>query len=90
MFLHLGNDVVVPYRDVVAIYDMDTTTISKISREFLAAAEIGGLVENVSEELPKSYILCEKDKKKRIYVSPISSVTLHKRFDELFGGKVNA
>ena len=43
-------------------------------------AEEEGFVINVSEEdLPKSYILTEKDNEIRLYISPISSATLLKR-----------
>ena len=35
MFLHLGEDVVVRVKDIIAIMDMENTTISKITKEFL-------------------------------------------------------
>ena len=79
MFLHLGGDVVVRLKDVIAIMDLETTTISKISKEFLGIAEEEGFIINISEDLPKSFIITEVKKKSKIYVSPISSVTLYKR-----------
>jgi len=79
MFLHLGGDVVVNLKNVIAIMDMETTTVSKISKEFLSIAEEEGFIVNVSEDLPKSYVITEVDKKSKIYISPISSVTLFKR-----------
>ncbi len=79
MFLHLGSDVVVNMSDVIAILDLDVTSTSKITREFLAVAEDEGFVVNVSDDLPKSFIITEIDKKSRVFVSPISSATLLKR-----------
>ncbi|WHH57244.1 extracellular matrix/biofilm biosynthesis regulator RemA family protein [Petroclostridium sp. X23] len=79
MFLHLGGDVVVRLKNVIAIMDLETTTISKISKEFLTIAEEEGFIENISDDLPKSFIITEVDKKSKIYLSPISSVTLFKR-----------
>ncbi len=79
MFLHLGGDTVVNLKDVIAIMDLDVTSTSKITREFLAVAEEEGFVVNVSEDLPKSYVLTEIDHKSKIFVSPISSATLLKR-----------
>ena len=38
MYLHLGQSVVVPFRDVIGIFDLDTTTDSRITREFLKRA----------------------------------------------------
>lgn len=79
MFLHLGGDTVVNMKDIIAIMDLDVTSTSKITREFLAVAEEEGFVVNVSEDLPKSYILTEIDRKSKIFISPISSATLLKR-----------
>jgi hypothetical protein len=79
MFLHIGGDVVIPIKNIIAILDIDTTTISKDTKEFLKIAEEEGFVESISYDLPKSFIITEIDKKSKIYLSPISSVTLHKR-----------
>ncbi len=79
MFLHIGADTVIPTKNIIAIFDMETTTISKYTREFLKIAEEEGFVESVSDDLPKSFIVTETDKKSKIYLSPISSVTLKKR-----------
>ena len=58
---------------------MDTTTISKFSREFLNSAEKNKKTVNVSYELPKSFIICNENGEKRVYISPLSSITLQKR-----------
>lgn len=79
MFLHLGSDVVVNMADIIAILDLDVTSTSGITREFLAEAEAEGFVVNVSDDLPKSFIITEIDKKSRVFVSPISTATLLKR-----------
>lgn len=79
MYLHLGQEVVVSVKNVIAIFDMETTTISKITKEFLMVAEEEGFIVNVSDDLPKSYVICEIDGKSTIYISPISSSTLYKR-----------
>ena len=80
MYLHLGNDVTVSGKNVIAILDMENTTISKITREFLHMAQEEGFIEEVApEEIPKSYIICEVDKRSCIFISPISAATLLKR-----------
>lgn len=80
MFLHLGGDVVIKEKDIIAIMDMDTSSYSKITREYLKNAEKSEDVVNVSfEDLPKSYVVCREDNKRKVYISPISSVTLLKR-----------
>lgn len=79
MFLHIGGDVVIPLKNVIAIFDIDSTTVSKDTKEFLKIAEEEGFIESISYDLPKSFIITETDKKSKIYLSPISSVTLQKR-----------
>lgn len=79
MYLHLGQEKVIKTEDIVGIFDLDTTTISKSSRKFLNNAEKNGEVEVVSYELPKSFILCSENKKQKIYLSQISPSTLFKR-----------
>lgn len=79
MYLHLGQETVVRVQDIVGIFDMDNTTISKHTRQFLADAEKAGRVVNVSPELPKSFIICREEDRETVYVSQISTATLMKR-----------
>lgn len=79
MFLHLGQETIVKFSDIIGIFDMDNTTVSKKSRDFLAKSEKRGEVVNVSYELPKSFIICSKNKENKVYISQISSSTLQKR-----------
>lgn len=84
MFLHLGQDTVIKTDEIIGIFDIDTTTVSKASRNFLTAKEKSGRVVNVSYELPKSFIVTvDKEKNKTVYISPISSVTLLKRIENV-------
>ena len=79
MFLHLGENVVVPINDVIGIFDIETTMYSSDTSQFLRMAEEDGFVERVNNEPPKSCIVAEVNKKSKIYLSPISTSTLSKR-----------
>ena len=83
MYLYLGQETVVPLRDVVGIFDMDNTTVSKSTRAFLTQAEQQGRVVTVSEELPKSFVVCRHkgQSDSTVYISQISCATLVKRAD---------
>lgn len=83
MFLHLGQDTIITTDELVGIFDIDTTTVSKATRTYLSSKEKNGNVVNVSYELPKSFIVTfdKKTKTKTVYISPISSVTLLKRIE---------
>lgn len=78
MYLHLGQSVVVPHRDIIGIFDLDITSQSHVTREFLNRGEREKQVVNVSEELPKSFVVCA-GRPQKIYISQLSSATLLKR-----------
>ena len=81
MFLHLGENVVVPIKDIIGIFDLQNTIYSSDTIQFLRLAEEDGFVERITDETPKSFIIAEVDKMSKIYLSPIPSTTLTKRTD---------
>lgn len=79
MYLHLGADTVVRTADVLAILDMDNATISKITKEYLNHAQKQNRVVNVTEDIPKSFVVAAHGGKTTIYLSQISPATLKRR-----------
>ena len=82
MFLHIGVDTVIKTEDIIGIFDLDTSTVSRHTRKYLNTAQKDGKVITVTDDLPKSFIVCtdEDDRSKKIiYLSQISSQTLLKR-----------
>lgn len=79
MYLHLGGEICVNIKDIVAIMDMETSSTSKITRDFLRITQKKSRVISVNEELPKSYVLIHTNNETTLYISPISSQTLLKR-----------
>ena len=80
MYLHLGQDTVVRTDEVVGIFDLDNTTVGKSTRRFLAMAEERGRVVSVTDDLPKTFVLCGRSRENcKVYLSLISSPTLRKR-----------
>lgn len=82
MYLHLGADIVVKKDDIIAIMDMESSSLSRTTKEFLKNEEMMGRVINVDvENLPKSYVLVRYNKNIEtfVYISPIATQTLLKR-----------
>lgn len=79
MYLHLGQDTVITTESIIGIFDIDECTISKKTRDYLAAAEKNRRVVNVSYELPKSFVVCQKNNETIVYISQLSTKTLIKR-----------
>ena len=82
MFIHIGQDTVVIDKEIIGIFDMDNTTVMKKTIDYLNNAEKEKSVINVSPfELPKSFIVCQTSKGKRIYISPVSVGTILRRIE---------
>ena len=79
MYLHIGGEYAVPINDIVAVLDMDNTTVAKASRNFLSAAQKRGEIINTTDEIPNSYIITYSDNKTKVYLSSLSPSTLLKR-----------
>ena len=79
MYLHLGNETVIKTDDIIGIFDLDTSTVSKHTRNYLSMCEKNKEAFTVSYELPKSFILCNEEKGQKIYIGQLSSKTIQKR-----------
>ncbi|MBR1660259.1 MAG: DUF370 domain-containing protein [Oscillospiraceae bacterium] len=80
MYLHLGNDAVVCKREVLAIFDLDNSSQSHLTRAYLAAAEKSGSVVNAAgDELPKSFVVCAAEGGQTVYLSQLNPSTLLRR-----------
>ena len=78
MYLHIGEDTLVRDKDIIGIFDMDTSTVNKATRDYLSKSEKDKKVIYVNYELPKSFIVC----KENIYVCPLNTSTLVKRINK--------
>lgn len=76
MFLHIGNHKNVRLDEIVGIFDTDTATIAKQTKQYLADCEKRGETVNVTTELPKSFVLTAKNGKNTVYFSQLSVKTL--------------
>ncbi|MBR6334520.1 MAG: DUF370 domain-containing protein [Clostridia bacterium] len=79
MYLHLGFEKVIKSENIIGIFDLDNTTLQKSSRDYLAKAEKAGNIENVCEDLPKSFVVCSENGKRKIYITQIASSTILRR-----------
>ncbi len=79
MYIHAGNNLVLNSRDIIGIFDMDNTTVSRQGREFLPRAQSEGRLINATEELPVSFIVTGHKNNDKIYLSSLSSKVLGNR-----------
>ena len=82
MYLHLGQNEIVSDHRIIGIFDLDNTTTSKRTREFLEAAEKEGQVVPC-DDLPKSFLLTAEYGLPRVYLTSLSARTLERRLEEM-------
>ena len=78
MYLSIGNDLSVRDSSIIGIFDLDNTSISKRTQEFLNRAEKEGQVVPC-DDLPKSFILTAEYGLNRVYLTALNASTLEKR-----------
>ena len=83
MYIHLGRDYVLNDRDIIGIFNLETTTISPHGREFLNYAQKNGAVVSLSDELPQSYVLADGGVVDTVYLSELSSAVLRRRAEKM-------
>ena len=83
MYIHLGRDYVLNDRDIIGIFDLETTTTSPRGREFLNYAQKNGAVVSLSDELPQSYVLADGAVVDTVYLSELSSAVLRRRAEKM-------
>ena len=79
-YLHIGQNVMLEDKRIIGIFDLDNTSTSKITREFLNTAEQDSVVQTACEDIPKSFVVCDHPYHRQIvYLSQLNSTTLQKR-----------
>lgn len=82
MLLNIGQDKIISDREIIGIFDLDNTTVSKATRDYINFSVKKDECITVSpEDLPKSFIVCEKNSKRTVYISPFNTATVFKRLE---------
>lgn len=81
MYIHIGGDIVVRDIDVIAILDVNhIKRDSKKNHSFENQVKKHKEVVKITDEDVKSFVITDK----KIYYSPISSLTLKKRAELIY------
>ncbi len=83
MYLHVGKGKTLKKENIIGIFDLDTATISHISKNFINKKEKEGLVEYDDTDLPRSFVVYKKGEEEKIILSRISTLGLRERAEEL-------
>ena len=75
MYLHLGQDYIVPLQSVVAVFDMDTATTSKRLQD-------EGRIIELYDDLPRAAVLCENALGETLYLTQLSPQAIQRRAEK--------
>lgn len=78
MYLNLGSSVLINKKDVVGVFDLDTSTIGDITKDFLRRGEKNGSSVFVGNDIPKAFVVTTD---KKIYITTISAASIKGRND---------
>lgn len=79
VYLEIGNLRSIPIMGIIGIFDMDSATLSSVTRDFLKEKQKVGGITTASVSLPKSFILYDDGELEQVYFSPFSSSVLKQR-----------
>jgi hypothetical protein len=75
LFIHLGGDVIIRSKDIIAILNCDVKEQSQITSTYLKEEEKRKKKIVISTDYIKSIVLTNEE----VYYSPVSSLTLNRR-----------
>ncbi len=73
MYLHIGSNKNIRICRIVGIFDLDSSSTSQITKDYLKSREKAALTEYSAEELPKTFLLTDDG---MVHFSQISSGAL--------------
>ncbi|WP_202081576.1 extracellular matrix regulator RemB [Caldalkalibacillus salinus] len=75
MYIHLGGDIVVQAKEIIAILEYSPNDLDLKSYPFIDQQEEAGSITWIAKDATKSIVVTED----HVYGSPISSLTLNRR-----------
>ena len=78
-YLQLEKGESIDKKEIIGVFDLETASMSAATKEFFRRKEEETGVVSVSNDIPKSFIVCEGEFSDRMYLSGISTESIKKR-----------
>ena len=75
MYIHIGNNKVVRKSEILGVFDLDSSTVSVNTRNYLSKAQKEKRVITLGYDLPKSFIILKSNE---VYLSPFNTSSIVK------------
>ena len=80
MFLSINTDTLIKKENIIGIFDMDTATVSPVTRAFLRKSERDKQLKNVSSDIPKSFVITDDN----VFLVKNSPLSLKSKSENIF------
>lgn len=81
MYLHIGNGNSVKRKNIIGIFDLDTATVSKITKDFINKRQKEGALTYLDSDLPRAFLLLDEEGETKVRLSRISTSGLKIRLE---------
>jgi hypothetical protein len=78
MYLHIGNGITVRKKNVIGIFDLDSATVSQVTKRYINKNEKAGNILYGDSDLPRTFLLHEENSNgKKVYKIKLSRISSH-------------
>ncbi|MDD5923596.1 MAG: DUF370 domain-containing protein [Clostridia bacterium] len=77
MYINIGNDTIIRSESIIGIFDLDNCTVTQKGRDFINDKR--NKIVSVTNDLPKSFIICRENDEEIIYICQYQTSVLIKR-----------
>ncbi len=82
MFVNPGNDISIKKTEIIGIFNMDTATVSPVTKDFLKNAEKELKVVYAGKRMPESFVVADNGISESVYISSFTADTLVNRTEK--------
>ena len=79
MYIHIGDNIDVNSRRIIGIFDLEASSVSGITKEFLNYAGKSGNVTSAIDNVPKSFVVACDGRGEDVYLSTVRTQTIIER-----------
>lgn len=82
MFVNLENDISIKKKEIIGIFNMDTATVSPVTKDFLKTAEKEMKIIYAGKRMPESFVVADDGISESVYISSFTADTLVNRTEK--------
>lgn len=76
MFVNLENEISIKKTEIIGIFNMDTATVSPVTKDFVKRANTDMKIVYASKRVPESFVLTHNGYGENVYMSSFSVDTV--------------